>query len=272
MLGILSIIFVTFLWASVLLISSIVNLPSPLFVFLRLLFSMLVVIPFGMRAENKKFSVLSMLSGLLISFNWIFLFYAVEIIGPSTADFLYYSAPVIALFIARLTGTVIPKIGWISAILSFSGVGLIYGFSGANPKGVIFALLGALFYGSVVVLGKHITQNIDPYFFTMNQLVVATIVTLPFATPHFHLIAVRKLLFSAVAGVLNTGIALLLWWKALKYVNIHIASVLTYLDPLFALVLSMFFLGFKPTIWNVLGGVLILSGGVLVTLLGKEKN
>lgn len=259
----LSIIFVTFLWASVLLISEVLKLPSPLFVFFRLVFSMIIVLPCAFKAGIKKPDMKSLLSGILLSLNWIFLFLAVSMIGPSTADFLYYTAPVISLAIAAITGSDVPIWSWIAAGISFVGVMLIYSFTPASPTGIIFALLAAFFYGSVVVLGKYTSKHVHPFVFTFYQMISATVVAAIFSMKYFKPLNPFELSLLAVAGILNTGIALLLWWKTLRKVNLRVASVLTYLDPAFALLLSTSFLGYKPTMWNIFGGSLIIAGGVL---------
>ncbi len=257
----LNIIIVTFLWASVLLISEVLRLPSPVFVFFRLVFSLFIVLPLAIKAGLKKPDFRSFTSGFLLALNWIFLFMAVKRIGASTADLLYYTAPVISLILERFLGNPIPVWSWISAIVSFSGVAMIYSFSSSEIAGMSFALIAGFFYGSVVVLGKHTSIRVHPFVFTFYQMISASLLTLFFAFPYFKPLTSKELILLAIAGILNTGIALLLWWATLKTVNLRIASVLTYLDPVFAMILSTLFLNFKPSVWNIIGGTLIISGG-----------
>ncbi len=262
---VLQVVLVTFLWASVLLISKEVSLPSTVFVFYRTLFSLLVIVPMTLiRGELEKPRMSHVISGLFLSLNWIFLFMAVPLVGPSTADFIYYTAPIISLILSSFFGEEIPLFSWIAAIVSFTGVGLIFSFSFSNPLGMLYAFLGALFYGSVVVMGKMIRSS--PTSITLYQMVISAIVTLPFALNYHVHISLKLLAWLIVAGTLNTGIALMLWWDALKKLGVKTASVLSYLDPMFALVLSSLILGYRPGVWEVLGGVLILTGGIMVSI------
>ena len=260
---VLVIVLVTFLWASVLLIASVVKIHPVFFVFLRLLFSLIVVLPLGLRVKEKRLSFGAMVSGAFLSLNWIFLFMAVRIIGPSSADFIYYTAPVISLVLGKIFGEPIPVLSWMSVFVSFTGVGLIYKFSRVDLVGTFYAFLGALFYGSVVVLGKRISKKMDPYLFTMEQMISALIITFFFSLPYIEPLSLKDTLLSLTAGVMNTGVALILWWKTLKRVNLRLASVLTYLDPFFALLLSVLVLGQKLTTWNLLGAILITIGGAM---------
>ena len=261
---ILQVVFVTFLWASVLLISKVADLPSPVFVFFRVLFSMIVVLPLTLRGgiEKPRFSLV--LGGIFIALNWIFLFLAVQRVGPSTADFVYYTAPIISLVLSALLGERVPLSSWIAAAVSFTGVGMIFSFSPTDPIGILYAFLGALFYGSVVVLGKFTRSS--PSSITFYQMTVSMIFTLPFAMVMDYSLNLTKLAFLMIAGVFNTGLALVLWWDALKKLGIKTASVLSYLDPLFALALSVVFLNHRADIGEIIGGILIIAGGVIVIL------
>ena len=259
------VVLVTFLWASVLLISKKVGLPSTVFVFYRTLFSLLIIVPTALIKGNlEKPRMSHLVSGLFLSLNWIFLFMAVPLVGPSTADFIYYTAPIISLILSRIFGEEIPLSSWIAATVSFTGVGMIFSFSISNPLGMLYAFFGALFYGSVVVMGKMMRSS--PTSITFYQMVVSAAVTLPFALSYHGHITLKTLSWLIVAGILNTGIALVLWWDALKKLGVKTASVLSYLDPMFALILSVMIFGYRPGFWEVLGGVLILSGGVMVSV------
>ena len=261
---ILQVVFVTFLWASVLLISKIVNLPSPVFVFFRVLFSMVIVLPLTLKGGIEKPRLSLVLGGVFIALNWIFLFLAVQRVGPSTADFIYYTAPIISLVLSALLGERVPLSSWIAAAVSFTGVGMIFSFSPTDPIGILYAFLGAVFYGSVVVLGKFTRSS--PSSITFYQMAVSIIFTLPFAVVMDYSLNPTKVILLIVAGVFNTGLALVLWWDALKKLGIKTASVLSYLDPLFALVLSVLFLRYRAGIWEIVGGALIVAGGAIVSL------
>ena len=265
---ILQVIFVTFLWASVLLISKVVELPSPVFVFFRVLFSMVIVLPLTLKEGIEKPRLSLILGGVFIALNWIFLFLAVQKVGPSTADFVYYTAPIISLVLSAIFGEKVPLSSWIAAVVSFTGVGMIFSFNPTDTLGIIYAFLGAVFYGSVVVLGKFVRSS--PSSITFYQMTVSVIFTFPFVLAMDYSLSLEKLIFLIIAGVFNTGLALVLWWDALKRLGIKTASVLSYLDPLFALALSVLFLNYRAGIWEIIGGILVITGGVIVILSSKN--
>ncbi len=262
---ILQVVLVTFLWASVLLISEEVSLPSTVFVFYRTLFSLLIIVPIAfIKGELEKPRISHIISGVFLALNWLFLFMAVPLVGPSTADFIYYTAPIISLILSKILGEEIPISSWIAATISFTGVGMIFSFSMSNPIGMLYAFLGALFYGSFVVMGKMIKSS--PTSITLYQMIISTIIMFPFTLRYHDPISAKNFMLLLIAGVLNTGIALVLWWDALKKLGVKTASVLSYMDPMFALILSIFLLGYHPRMWEILGGFLILVGGITVSV------
>lgn len=262
---ILQVVLVTFLWASVLLISKEVSLPSTVFVFYRTLFSLLIIVPITLvKGGFERPKISHIISGVFLSLNWIFLFMAVPLVGPSTADFIYYTAPIISLILSKILGEDIPLSSWIAAAISFTGVGMIFSFSMSNPIGMLYAFFGALFYGSVVVMGKMMRSS--PTSITFYQMVISALMTLPFAAEYHGHISLKTMSLLIIAGILNTGIALVLWWDALKKLGVKTASVLSYMDPMFALILSTLFLRYHPGVWEILGGILILTGGITVSM------
>ena len=62
-----------------------------------------------------------------------------------------------------------------------------------------------------------------------------------------------------VVGLVHTGIAYCLYFSSLKDVSGQEAAILSYVDPLVAVILSVVVLGEPLGIMQALGGVLILG-------------
>ena len=67
-----------------------------------------------------------------------------------------------------------------------------------------------------------------------------------------------------VLGIIHTAGALVLYVKGLSLSKVQDVGVLSYIDPISAIVLAALFLGEIPGLMTVLGGALILSGCYLV--------
>ena len=73
-----------------------------------------------------------------------------------------------------------------------------------------------------------------------------------------------------VVGLIHTGVTYCLYFSALKELPGQEAAILSYIDPLVAVAISVFVLGESMTALQLLGGVLIL-GFTLWNEIGPKK-
>ena len=62
-----------------------------------------------------------------------------------------------------------------------------------------------------------------------------------------------------VVGLVHTGITYCLYFSSLKELPGQKAAILSYIDPLVAVLVSVLFLQESMTLWQVIGGLLILG-------------
>ncbi len=232
------------------------------------------------RGVNAKTLLLLLLSGAAMGFNWILLFEAYHYTTTSIATLCYYFAPVLVTvlcpFLFREKMTL--KQGSCFA-LSTLGVVLIVGVSGAGGDnhltGVLFALGAAVLYATVVLLNKGI-HGVDGIPRTFLQFCAAALVLTPYValTGGFEIgtITGAGLGFLLAVGILHSGIAYCLYFSALHRMRGQEAALLSYADPLLAVLLSVTLLGEPITPSQILGGALILGFSLLNEIEWKKKD
>ena len=208
------------------------------------------------------------LSGAGMGVNWILLFEAYKYTTVSVATLSYYFAPVIVtavcpfLFKEKLTKKQI-----ICFLMSTLGIILITGIgemSGGSQhlKGIIFALGAAVLYASVVLVNKFI-KNVDGIHRTLIQFIAAIIVLTPYvmATSGCSLgnMDVTGWINLLIVGFIHTGLTYCMYFTALKNVSGQQAAILSYIDPLVAVLISVTILGEAMTFMQIIGGALILG-------------
>ena len=221
-------------------------------------------IPF--RAIRKEVPLL-LLSGAAMGFNWILLFEAYKYTTVSMATLSYYFAPVIVtlvcplLFREKLTRKQI-----LCFVMSTIGIVLItgVGFSGAGTDhiGILFGLGAAVLYATVILLNKFI-KNVQGIHRTFLQFLAAIVVLVPYVLSTggitlggLNILGWANLL---IVGFVHTGITYCLYFSALREIPGQKAAILSYIDPLVAVVISVTILGEPMTIPQILGGALILG-------------
>lgn len=221
-------------------------------------------IPF---ANIKKEVPLLLVSGVAMGINWILLFEAYKYTTVSVATLSYYFAPVIVtvvcpiLFREKLTGKQI-----VCFIMSTTGLVLITGIgdvgSGNDFVGILFGLGAAVFYATVILLNKFI-KNVEGIHRTFLQFLAAIVILIPYviATSGVTLgnldgIGWVNLL---IVGLIHTGVTYCMYFSSLKELPGQKAAILSYIDPLVAVLVSVAILGESMTLWQVIGGILILG-------------
>jgi len=128
--------------------------------------------------------------------------------------------------------------------------------------GVVFALLGAIFYASVTVLGRYL-RDVDSTYLTFFQLLFATLILFPIlvGVGTFHVTS-SSLAIILIIAIFHTVVALL-YMDGLKEVEANEAAILSYLDPLSAIVYAAILFGEIPTFKTVIDGSLILVASLL---------
>lgn len=221
-------------------------------------------IPF---ANIKKEVPLLLASGVAMGINWILLFEAYKHTTVSVATLSYYFAPVIVtvvcpvLFKEKLTGKQI-----VCFIMSTLGLVLITGIgdigSGNDFVGILFGLGAAVFYATVILLNKFI-KNVEGIHRTFLQFLSAIVILVPYVIMtsgvtlgNLNGIGWVNLL---IVGLIHTGVTYCMYFSSLKELPGQKAAILSYIDPLVAVMISVTILGESMTLWQMIGGILILG-------------
>ena len=228
------------------------------------------------KAVKKKLPVL-LASGAAIGFNWILLFEAYRFTGIPVATVCYYTAPIIVViastfvFKERLKAKQV-----ICVFVALIGVALVSGvFQSDSSKitGVLCGLGAAVLYASVMIMNKFMGE-VESYERTVIQLASAGFVVLPYALFTMDKITLnpKSVMLLAVVGVVHTGFAYLLYFGAMKKLKSQTVAILSYIDPASAIILSSIVFMQLPTVYELVGVVLIMSAAILSEIRKKEKK
>lgn len=221
-------------------------------------------IPFS---SIKKEVPLLLASGVAMGINWILLFEAYKYTTVSVATLSYYFAPIIVtlvcpvLFKEKLTAKQMICFAMSTlGLVLITGIGEVRG--GADLAGILFGLGAAVFYATVILLNKFI-KNVEGIHRTFLQFLSAIVTLIPYVVITSGL-ALKSLngmgwLNLLIVGLIHTGVTYCMYFSALRELPGQKAAILSYIDPLVAVCVSVTVLGEAMTLRQAIGGILILG-------------
>ncbi|MFJ7979781.1 DMT family transporter [Lysinibacillus xylanilyticus] len=228
---------------------------------------------------DKKEILRTLLCGVFIVLNWVFLFKAFEEMSISIAISIYNLAPIFVLIFGALFLKEKMTIQALLATLTcFIGSMFIIGLnnfmslSEFMKSGFIWALLSALFYAFTMLTSKTIT-NLSSYALTYIQTTVGIIILLPFVNfSLFEGLTTTNWLYILGTGFIHTGFVYYLFFDSIRSLSTILVSVLVFVDPVVAILLDMLLLDFMPSFMQTAGIVLIFAGIFYTIYVPKKKR
>jgi drug/metabolite transporter (DMT)-like permease len=220
----------------------------------------------------STFVLLTVVGGVYrLVISWAAFFRGILLTSISTATILFHVQP----FLIMLLNALIfrerinrAQLTWLS--LAFCGVVLASNLSLGGPvdtnwlMGIGLCLGGALVYAITAVAGKELKEQ-PPEVTTLIQTIAGALLFLPFADLS-QSIALPSWGLLTMIGVLQTGVAWVLVYEALPKVPVPLIAVLSFVNPMTAIMTDWVFFGQLLTPNQGIGMVLIVLGTLGVRL------
>ena len=260
-----------------------IPLPSSIIAFCRGLVGMLFLLLVTLLRKSsisgqaiRKNLLWLILSGAFLGINWILLFEAYRYTTVATATLCYYLAPIIVILAApvllkekltvrKIICTIVALIGMVcvSGVLQ-NGIPTL-----GEAKGILFGLGAAVLYATIILLNKKI-HDISAYDKTIMQLGVSALVLVPYCllTEDIGALSVepKVLLLLLFVGIVHTGVTYFLYFGAIEHIHAQSVAIISYLDPVIAVLLSIFVLGEGMNVIGIIGAVLVLGAALMSEL------
>ena len=283
----LQLIFTMLLFGTIGTLSRYIDMPSSVIALGRAFFSVLtIILILALRRQKLDWDDIKRnigwltLSSVFMCCNWVCQFEAFKYTTIAVSTLCYYMQPVFYILAAAIV--IKEKLSprkLVCVAVAFCGMIFVSGvlqtgFHISELKGVLFGIAGGFFYAMVVLINKYM-KDISPVNTTIMQMALVSLIMLPYSAATGGLAAARVttvgIICLLILGALHTGIAYVIYFDAVNKLSAQTVGILSYIDPVEAVLLSAFFLREPVTIWTVIGAVMIL-GATAVSELGTDKD
>lgn len=233
-------------------------------------------------AAIKANALFLLLSGSMLGVNWMLLFASYSYTSVAAATLCYYLAPIILVAVSPfLFGEKMTVRKVLCILAALAGMFFVSGTaengipSLSELKGLMLAVAAAFLYAAIVSLNKKIL-NISPYDKTIVQLAISAAVMLPYNLLLGNFAGMQvggtDVLLMLLLGIVHTGIAYLLYFGSTADLPAQSLAILSYIDPVVAVLLSALVLREKLTVGTAIGAVLIIGAAIVSEFKGKVKE
>lgn len=218
------------------------------------------------RSLTLRNLVLGAVAGISLVLSWAAFFQGILLTSISTATILFHVQPFLIVVISavflkeRISRA---QIVWLC--LAFVGVALASKLTFSSGEidrdwmaGVLILLGGAFVYAITAVAGKELRDQRGEIT-TLIQTVAGALIFLPFVN-FSQDIALPAWGFLTMIGILQTGVAWVLVYSAYPHVSTPLIAVLSFVNPMTAILSDWFFYGHLIGPLQGLGMGLIVLG------------
>lgn len=272
----------TFILAFNALFAKLIILPAAAIIGFRAYISMLVLTGYIKSKRGRVFTIHShdlkwiILLGVLLTIHFVSFFYAIQISTVAIGMLALATTPILTALVEAIEKRRFPHY-WdvIAGILILVGIGFIIPeFTVENNifQGVLWGLVSSLTFALRNVMSKRFVRRYNGEEIMCIQLAVVALVLSSFVWESLFEISLRDGVYLLIMGVFTTAIAHTMLLKGLEGVEAKTASIIWNLQPLYSILLAVFFLSEVPQASVMIGGVIIIGAVVIETILVKKKK
>jgi drug/metabolite transporter (DMT)-like permease len=210
---------------------------------------------------------------------WILIGTAEQKISSGLAGLLVASVPIWATIFASLKGdkTVWQRKRLFGIAIGFVGLVLVVGIEsikgGSDPLSILMVLVASIAYAYAVMFVQSGLPGVSGVAINGVAMLITAIFYLPFTVaqwPSHHINP--SAIWSIVAlGIFSSGIAFAIFFILVDIIGVARASLVTYLNTAFAVVLGVIILGEPITTGIIIGLPLVLLGSYLASRKSEAK-
>ena len=213
----------------------------------------------NLRVQQQKEYLPFFIGGVFMALHWVTYFYALKLSNVGLGMLSLYTFPVIiALLEPIILKVKFQPIHVLFGVLILVGLYILtpkFDIESTQVKGILFGVFSAFCYAFRILILKKYAANYDGAVLMFYQVIIVSILLLP------------ALFFMDVSGLktqwpyllllafLTTAVGHSMILHSLKFFSAFTTSIISSLQPVFGIIMAIFFLNEIPTLNTFIGGI-----------------
>ena len=259
-----------------------VQLPAVIIVLGRVIFSsisLLVLLKIkkgSIRLKSGKDYVLMITAGIVLAVHWTTFMQSIQTSTVAIGTLTFSTFPLFVTFLEPILFHERLKVSSvISAVIMLLGVLCIvpeFELGNTMTQGVIWGMICSLTYAVLSLLNCLFMEKYTSSVTAFYEQATASVVLLPALFVLRPAVSIRDSLVLILLGVVFTAFAHTMYIEGLRHVKVQTAGIISGLESVYGILAAFLFLGEKPGIKELAGGVIILGVVFYSTRLSSKEE
>lgn len=259
-----------------------ISIPPPLTIWWRCVFATLIIGLFcyfkkiNLKISTTKDLKLIIVSGLFFGTHWVTYFYALQLSNVAIGMLSLFTYPVITALLEPLFfKTKFNSIHIFLGLLILIGIYFLtpeFNFENNYTKGILFGFISSIFYSLRNILLKKKVHNYDGSMLMFYQMLVLALIL----WPTFFIFNANPTTneWSAIVllALVTTALGHTLFIRSFKNFSVSSASIMSSIQPVYGILLGIFFLHEVPSVNTIIGGILIISTVIIESIQSNKRT
>lgn len=259
-----------------------VLLPAVIIVLGRVIFSslslffLLKVKKARVRLDKGRDYILMITAGIVLAVHWTTFMQSIQTSTVAVGTLTFSTFPLFVTFLEPvLFHERLKSSSVVSAVVMLAGVLLIvpeFHLGNTMTQGVIWGMAGSLSYAVLSLMNRMFMEKYTSSLTAFYEQATAAVVLLPSLFLLKPVVSGKDILVLVLLGVVFTAFAHTMYIEGLKHVKVQTAGIISGLESVYGIIAAFLFLGEKPGIKELAGGVIILGVVFYSTRLSSRKE
>lgn len=229
----------------------------------------------NLKLKSRKDILIIAFMGVILAVHWCTFFQGIKLSTVAIGLLTFSTFPIFVTFMEPFFfGEKLKKEDILLAFITFTGVMFVipdFNMGNEMTVGAMYGILSSISYAVLSLLNRKYVKEYKGMVIAFYEQLVSLTVLLPFFFIMEPVFTRKDIFLLLLLGTVFTGITHTLFINSLKDIKTQTAGIISSLEPLYGIILSIFLLNEMPSGKEIIGGLLIL-GTVFYSTIKNLKN